>query len=159
MSETISITITRQENFRFLVDFGENIANMISDQPPPLGDNAGPSPEGLLGAAIANCLCSSLLFAINKFKGDPGRVSATATCETGRNKNNRVRVTQVKVNITLGANPDELPHLDRALAQFEEFCTVSQSVRAGISFAVSVRASDGPLLKSGDIRAAAEPAP
>ena len=68
-------------------------------------------------------------------------MSATATCETGRN------VTHVKVDITLGAKPEELPHLDRALAQFEEFCTVSQSIRAGIPFAVSVRASDGRLLK------------
>lgn len=159
MSETICVTITRQEKYRFLVDFGENIPNMISDEPPPLGDNAGPSPERLLGAAIANCLCGSLVFAINKFKGDPGLMCATATCETGRNENNRMRVTQVKVDIVLGTNPDELPHLDRALSQFEEFCTVSQSVRAGIPFAVSVRASDGRLLKSGDIRAVAEPAP
>lgn len=159
MSETICVTITRQEKFRFRVVFGENIPNMISDEPPPFGDNAGPSPERLLGTAIANCLCSSLLFAINKFKGDPGQVSATATCETGRNENNRMRVTQVKVDIALGASPGELPHLDRALAQFEEFCTVSQGVRAGIPIIVSVRAADGRLLKSGDIRAVAEPAP
>ena len=70
-------------------------------------------------------------------------MSATATCETARNENNRLRVTHVKVDIALGAKPEELPHLDRAL----EFCTVSQSVRAGIPFAVSVRASDGRLLK------------
>jgi hypothetical protein len=74
-------------------------------------------------------------------------MSAMATCETGRNENNRLRVTHVKVDIALGAKPEELPHLDRALAQFGEFCTVSQSVRAGIPFAVSVRASDGRLLK------------
>jgi organic hydroperoxide reductase OsmC/OhrA len=159
MSETICVTVTRQEKYRFLVDFGENIPAMVSDEPQPLGDGAGPSPERLLGVAIANCLCSSLLFAINKFKGDPGRVSATATCETGRNENNRVRVTHVTVDIVLGTKPDELPHLDRALSQFEEFCTVSQSVRAGIPFAVSVRASDGRLLKSGDIQSVAEPAP
>ena len=159
MSETICVTITRQKKYRFLVDFGDNISNMVADEPPPLGEGAGPSPERLLGAAIANCLCASLVFAINKFKGDPGRLSATATCETGRNENNRVRVTNVKVDIALGTNPDELPHLDRALSQFEEFCTVSQSVRAGIPLAVSVRASDGRLLKSGDMRSVAGAAP
>ena len=94
-----------------------------------------------------NCLCSSLVFAVNKFKGDPGRMTATATCETGRNENNRLRVTHIQVDIGLGADPDALPHLDRALAQFEEFCTVSQSVRAGIPFAVSVTAPDGRVLK------------
>jgi uncharacterized OsmC-like protein len=71
MSETICVTITRQEKYRFLVDFGENIPNIVSDEPPPLGDKAGPSPQRLLGAAIANCLCGSLVFAVNKFKGDP----------------------------------------------------------------------------------------
>ena len=61
----------------------------------------------------------------------------TATCETGRNENNRLRVAHVKVDIALGVKSKELPHLGRALAQFEEFCTVSQSVRAGIPFAVT----------------------
>ena len=49
-------------------------------------------------------------------RGDPRRLSATATCETGRNENNRVRVTDVKVDIALGTNPNELPHLDPALS-------------------------------------------
>ena len=149
MSEKICVTVTRQEKYRFLVDFGGDIPHTVGDEPPPLGDGAGPSPERLLGAAVANCLCSSLVFAVNKFKGDPGRLTATATCETGRNEANRLsrneanrlRVTHIKVDIALGANPEELPHLDRALAQFEEFCT------AGIPFAVSVEAPDGRALK------------
>jgi uncharacterized OsmC-like protein len=147
MGEKVCVTVTRQEKYRFLVDFGENLPQTVGDEPPPLGEGAGPSPERLLGAAMANCLCSSLVFAINKFKGDPGRVTATATCETGRNEKNRLRVTGIKVDIALGADPDALPHLDRALAQFEEFCTVSQSVRAGIPFSVSVQGPDGRALK------------
>jgi uncharacterized OsmC-like protein len=76
MSETICVTVTRQEKYRFLVDFGENIPKAIADEPPPLGDGAGPSAERLLAAAMANCLCASFVFAINKFEGDPGRLSA-----------------------------------------------------------------------------------
>ncbi len=147
MSEKICVTVTRQDKYRFLVDFGPGIPQWEGDESPPLGGGAGPSPEKLLGAAVANCLCSSLVSAVNKFKGDPGRMTATATCETGRNENNRLRVTHIQVDIGLGADPDALPHLDRALAQFEEFCTVSQSVRAGIPFAVSVTAPDGRVLK------------
>ena len=37
--------------------------------------------------------------------------------------------------------------LDRALAQFEDFCTVSRSVRTGIPFTVTVRSPDGRVLK------------
>ena len=49
--------------------------------------------------------------------------------------------------MTLGVAPESLGHLDRALAQFEEFCTVSQSVRAGIPFTVTVKGPDGRVLK------------
>jgi hypothetical protein len=63
----VSVTITRQDKYRFLVDFGPAIAPTLADEPPPLGDGAGPSPTQLLAAAIANCLSSSLLFAHGKF--------------------------------------------------------------------------------------------
>ena len=73
MTEQISVTVTRQEKYQFLVDFGPDIANTIADEPAPLGGAVGPSPSQLLAAAVANCLSSSLLFAHGKFKEDPGR--------------------------------------------------------------------------------------
>ena len=147
MGEEISVTVTREERYRFIVDFGAGIGNSIADEPPPLGDGAGPSPSQLLAAAVANCLSASLLFAHGKFKEDPGRLTTTAICEIGRNEKNRLRVTGMKVAITLGVEPESLHHLDRALAQFEDFCTVSQSVRSGIPFTVTVRSPNGRVLK------------
>jgi uncharacterized OsmC-like protein len=147
MGEEVSVTITRQDKYRFLVDFGPVIAQTVADEPPPLGDRAGPSPTQLLAAAIANCLSSSLLFAHGKFKEDPGRLKTTVTCEIGRNERNRLRVMAMKVTITLGVAPESLGHLDRALAQFEDFRTVSQSVRTGIPFTVTVKSPDGRVLK------------
>jgi uncharacterized OsmC-like protein len=147
MSEPISVTITRQENYQFLVDFGPNIAKIVADEPAPLGATAGPSPSELLAAAVANCLSASLLFALAKFREDPGRLTATAICEVGRNEKNRLRVTGIKVTMTLGVAPESLSHLDRALAQFEDFCTVSQSVRSGIPFTVTIKSPDGRILK------------
>jgi organic hydroperoxide reductase OsmC/OhrA len=101
----------------------------------------------LLAAAVANCLSASLLFAHGKYKEDPGRLTTTAVCEIERNEKNRLRVTGIKVAMTLGVAPESLSHLDRALAQFEDFCTVSQSVRAGIPFTVTVKSPDGRVLK------------
>jgi uncharacterized OsmC-like protein len=147
MSETTCVNVTREDRFRFLIDFGPGVPEIMGDEPPPLGSGAGPSPEGLLAAAVANCMCSSLVFALNKFKGDPGRLTATATCKTDRNESNRLRVTHISLDIMLGAPPDGLPHLDRALAQFEEFCTVSESVRAGVPLTVNVLGPDGRTLK------------
>jgi uncharacterized OsmC-like protein len=147
MSGEVSVTVTRQDKYRFVVDFGPNIAKTLADEPPPIGDGAGPSPWQFLAAAVANCLTASFLFANGKFKEDPGRLTTMAICETGRNENNRLRVTGMKVTITLGVPPESLHHLDRALAQFEDFCTVSQSVRSGIPFTVTVRSSDDRVLK------------
>jgi organic hydroperoxide reductase OsmC/OhrA len=147
MTETISVTITRQDKYKFLVDFGDAMATTIADLPPPLGDAAGPSPEHLLAAAVANCMASSYLFAHAKYKEDPGRLTTTVSCEIGRNDKNRVRVTALNVAITLGVPPETLGHLERTLATFEEFCTVSQSVQAGIPLHVTVKGPDGRVLK------------
>jgi uncharacterized OsmC-like protein len=148
MSDEVAVTITRQDHYRFVVDFGAGLAPATTDEAPPLGGGAGPSPTRLLAAAVANCLAASLTFASAKFKMDPGRLTATATCAIGRNERHRLRVTGIKVDITLGVPPESLAQLDRALAQFEDFCTVSQSVKTGIPLTVTVAAPDGRVLKS-----------
>jgi uncharacterized OsmC-like protein len=145
MSNTV--TVIRQDGYRFLVDFGPGIAQAVTDEPAPLGHGAGPSPSQLLAAAVANCLSASLVFAHSKFKDDPGRMTAAVTWETARNERNRLRITGLTVVLTLGVAPDALKNLDRALEQFEDFCTVSQSVRAGIPFTVTVKGPDGRILK------------
>ena len=145
--EEVRVTITREEDYRFSMEFDPGMAAVVTDEPAPIGGGAGPSPSQLLAAAVANCLSASLLFAVGKFKGDPGKLTATATCEIGRNEKGRLRVTGIRVGITLGTAPETLSHLERALAQFEEFCTVSQSVRTGIPISVSVKAPDGHVLK------------
>jgi organic hydroperoxide reductase OsmC/OhrA len=147
MTEAISVTITRQDKYKFVVDFGEAMAKTLADLPPPLGEGAGPSPEHLLAAAVANCMSASFVFAHAKYKEDPGQLSTTVTCEIGRNDKNRVRVTKLNVAITLGVAPETLRHLERTLATFEEFCTVSQSVQAGIPLQVTVKSPDGRVLK------------
>lgn len=139
--EAVSVTITRQQGYQFLVDFGAGLPGLLADEPAPLGTGTGPSPNQLLLSAIANCLSASLLFALQKFKQDPGTLRATATATTGRNENKRLRITQVDVMLQLDKPAAELEHLERVLAQFEDFCTVTQSVKQGIP--VTVRVQDG----------------
>ncbi|HSX94709.1 MAG TPA: OsmC family protein [Hydrogenophaga sp.] len=146
MSESVSITVTRQRGYQFLVDFGGAMPAINADLPAPLGQGAGPSPEHLLLAAVANCLSASLLFALQKYKQDPGALSATATATIGRNEDKRLRVTGVDVALSLGKPAAELEHLERALAQFEDFCTVTQSVRAGMDVRLSVSDATGQRL-------------
>ena len=54
---------------------------------------------------------------------------------------------RIAVRITLGVPGASLQHLDRALAQFEAFCTVGESVRQGIPVDVEVYDAEGKRLK------------
>ena len=148
MSGNTQVTITRQSGYQFLVDFGEGLPQWLADEPAPLGEGNGPAPDHLLLAPVANCLSASLLFALQKFKQDPGRLVATASPLVERNDQKRLRVTGMRVQLCLGKPAAEIEHLDRVLAQFEDFCTVSMSVRQAIDISVQVLAAAGVQLKA-----------
>ena len=147
MSDAATVTLTRQSGYQFLVDFGPAIAQLTADEPPPLGAAAGPAPNHLLLAAVANCLSASLLFSLQKFKQDPGTLVATASAVVGRNAEKRLRIEAINVRLELGQAAADIEHLERVLDQFEAFCTVSMSVREGIAINVQVRDGAGGLLK------------
>jgi len=147
MAETLSVTITQKQNYQFLVDFGEAIPGLLADEPAPIGKGEGPAPTHMLLAAVANCLSASLLFSLQKFKQDAGGITTTATCIVDRNESNRLRIQQIDVAIQLGKEGAELAHLDRVLGQFEDFCTVTQSVQAGIPVKISVTDGKGVRLE------------
>lgn len=147
MSQAATVTLTRLSGFQFQIDFGLDTPALFSDEPSPLGQSSGPAPNHLLLAAVANCLSASLVFALGKFKQDPGPMKATATATTGRNPANRLRIQHIDVHLELQKPGASFGHLDRVLAQFEEFCTVSMSVRQGIEIGVRVSDADGAVLK------------
>ncbi|MFC6441437.1 OsmC family protein [Bowmanella sp. JS7-9] len=133
---TIDVQLTLLDGYKFEVDFGE-MGQLFTDEPPPLGKGHGPNPGKLLIASVANCLAASLMFAIRKFKEDPGKVSANVRGDMQR-IDGRWRITHIQVDLKLGKTAAEMPHLQRALAQFEDFCIVTQSVRSGIDVTVNV---------------------
>lgn len=141
------VHLTQRRDYQFQVDFGAGIAPLLADEPPPLGSGQGPSPEQLLAAAVGNCLAASLLFALRKYKQLPEPIAAEVSTTTGRNAENRLRIQAMQVVLTLGQPAAALQHLDRALAQFEDFCTVTQSVRGGIEVNVRVVDALGARLK------------
>lgn len=141
------VRLTQQRDYQFEVDFGAGIAPLRADEPPPLGSGQGPSPEQLLAAAVGNCLAASLLFSLRKYKQQPEPIAAEVSVGTGRNAENRLRIQTLQVVLTLGQPAAALQHLERALAQFEDFCTVTQSVRGGIDVNVQVVDALGARLK------------
>ncbi len=142
-----SVELRLLDGYKFEIDFGE-AGQLFSDETPPLGEGTGPNPSRLLAAAVANCLAASLLFAVRKFKEDPGQVKAVVHGELER-QDGRWRIGKLQVELQLGHNAVEIPHLERALSQFENFCVVTQSVRQGIEVSVQVVDSDGQLVHQG----------
>ena len=148
MSETAPhVTLRQRDAYQFDIEFAPQLPLLRSDEPPPLGQGNGPTPAQLLLAAVANCMSSSLVFALGKFKNDARGVTTTASAEVGRNEAGRLRVKRIALRIDLGAAAAELQHVERILDQFEEFCTVGQSVRTGIPTDIEVWDGAGVRLK------------
>ena len=145
MSEPVRIT--QLKDYQFRVEFGAAIPFLVADEPSPLGAGLGPTPSQLLLASVANCLTASLLFAMRKFKQEADGIAATASARIGRNDEQRLRVQEIFIAITLGKAAHEIDQLDRIVSQFEAFCTVSQSVGQGIPINVTVHDAVGVRVK------------
>ena len=146
MSDTdgIRLVLEQEGPYAFKVSFdGTALEALHTDEPAPLGGGAGPNPSALLLAGVANCLSASLVFALRKFKNSPGPIRADITARKERNAEGRWRIPRAEVVITLADKAAALEHFDRVLAQFEQFCIVTQSVRDGMAVEVSVIDADG----------------
>jgi uncharacterized OsmC-like protein len=143
----VHVTLEQKQDYQFAVNFGGNVPLLTADEPAPLGGGLGPSPVQLLAAAVGNCLADSLLFALRKFKQKPEPLRCDVEAQVGRNSEGHLRVLQINAVLTLGVPAADLEHLDRVLEQFENFCTVTQSVGQGIKVTVEVFDSNAFRLK------------
>ncbi len=143
-TESIRLTLEQDEDYSFRIRFDEtSLADLMTDEPSPLGHDRGPNPSRLLLAAVANCLSASLLFALRKFRNTPGTIVTEATAELARNEQGRLRVGHIHVDIRLAEPAATHASLERILAQFEDFCVVTESVRHGVEVSVAVIDADG----------------
>ena len=146
-TESITVTLTQETDFSFRIAFdGASMPDLLSDESPPLGRGAGPDPTRLLVAAIGSCLGSSLLFALRKFKNTPGTIVARMRSYPTRNEQGRLRIGHIAAEIQLPENAGDYKQIERIIAQFEEFCVVTQSVRTGIPVEVTVIDGEGAVL-------------
>ncbi|MFB3776727.1 MAG: OsmC family protein [Bryobacteraceae bacterium] len=137
---TLSVDQVHDYEFRVRFDKPE-LTDLVLDEPPPLGKDRGPNPARLLAAAIANCLCASLLFCTRRSRVELGPIHAEVKMQIVRNENKRLRVGKVEVVIDPRLSEAEREKAARCLEIFEDFCIVTQSVRNGIDISVSVKGS------------------
>jgi len=145
--KTINVYLQQQSDYRFEIHFEDNMPVLTSDEPVPLGTGTGPSPVQLLCAAVGNCLSDSLLFAFRKFKQTPEPIQCEVQAQVGRNEQGRIRVLKIAAKLKLGVAGAQLEQAERVLSQFEEFCTVTQSVGQGIPIHTRVLDVHGVVLK------------
>ena len=143
----VEVALQQQENYRFLAQYEGDTPDLLTDEPAPLGGNQGPSPAQLLVTALGNCLSDSLVFALGKFHQPNDGIRTEAVGHLGRNDDNHLRVVGVDVTLHLGHPAAQFQRLERILDQFEQFCTVSQSVVTALPIQLKVLDSEGVLLK------------
>lgn len=145
-----SLTLTQEHDYAFRIAFDDTaIPSLLTDEPPPIGGDAGPNPSRLLVAAVANCLGASLLFALRKYKNTPMAIRVHAKARMARNEQGRLRVGHVAVTIDLPDAAADYHQFERLLAQFENFCVVTESVRHGVPVDVTVRDAAGVVVHEG----------
>lgn len=143
MSEPVSaftLRLEQVEDYQFRVQFDkQGLPDLIMDEPPPLGKDSGPSPARVLASAIAGCLSASFLFCARKARVQLGPVHAEIRMQIVRNENKRLRVGRVEVDLDPHLPEEEKEKARRCLDLFQDFCTVTQSIRDGIDVSVRVK--------------------
>jgi uncharacterized OsmC-like protein len=139
MSEPeLRVTMEQVEGLEFRVRFDwEEAGELLLDEPEPLGHRRGPNATRLLAAAVGNCLTASLAFCLHRSRATVQGLTTTVTGQVVRNDKNRLRVGNLDVRIQLPAGVEGAA-LERCLGMFEDFCTVTASIRQGIPVAVEV---------------------
>lgn len=89
-----------------------------------------------MSAAVGHCLSSSLLYCLGKAKVKVKKLDTAVKANVERNEEGYLRVAGLAVQIHLEVNEEDKLRVPRCLSIFENYCTVTQSIRKGIEVKV-----------------------
>ena len=143
MSEEFSskVNISLEKEMIFKCDLGDiKVADCYIDESNVKEiDMLGPNPTKLLGMAILGCLSASFIFCIKKRNLTLNNLKAEGTVIISRNNKGFLRVKKIDVKInTKINNPETLKRAKLCKKMFENYCTITQSVRNGINVNVDI---------------------
>ena len=143
MSETHTVRLKFEDGYRCRATFDSvpGAPEMVLDEPAPLGYASGPNAMDMLAASIGNCLGASLLFCLKKSRADVAGLSVSVTTHTTRNDAGRLRISHVDAELSSAVSAADAAKSDRCAGLFEDFCTVTASLRAGVEVNVSLKSS------------------
>lgn len=136
----ISITMDQIQDYQFRVKFDrEQYPDLLMDEPPPVGKDTAPNPSRLLAAAVGNCLSASFLFSARKVRAGIVSLHTSVKVWYERNDKGRLRIGRMQVEIEPIFDAPDPAKIERCKALFEDYCVVTQSVRAGFPVSVEVK--------------------
>jgi len=140
MSEKNIVTKLRLiDGYQFNVEFDvEYLPNLLLDETKPDGEGSGPNPPRLLAAAVGHCMSSSLIYCLKKARIPIRDIETTVKTSLFRNEHGNLRIRSIDVQISLKVNEEDELRVQRCLTLFEDYCTVTQSIRKGIEVNVHV---------------------
>jgi uncharacterized OsmC-like protein len=137
--QTHHVTVRLSHGFEFIAEFDDvpDAPPLLLDEPKPLSGNRAPNAAALLGAAVGNCLAASLTFCLRRARVDVEGLTARVTTHVSRNERGRHRITGIDVELdpVFGENT----RIAGCEGLFEDFCTVTASVKHGIPVHVSLK--------------------
>jgi uncharacterized OsmC-like protein len=140
LSESALTKLKRIEGYKFRAEFdAEGMPDLVVDESKPAGENSGPNPMRLLSVAVGHCLSSSLLFCLTKARINVKDLETNVQAATEKNEEGHLRIKNLDVQVRLVVDEKDKARVPRCLEIFENYCTVTQSVRRGIDVTVNVR--------------------
>ena len=128
------------DGYKFLVKSDvDYIADFYVDETKPEGEGSGPNPPRLLATAVGHCLSSSLIYCLKKARIPIKKIQTTVKTNTYRNEKGYLRIQSIEVTINLQINDEDKNRISRCLTLFEEYCTVTQSIRKGIKVDIKIK--------------------
>jgi len=138
VSESVSTKLVFLEGYRFKVEFDvDSVANIVVDEMKPVGEGLGPNPTRLLSVSVGQCLSSSLLYCLGKARVKVKKLATVVTADVRRNDEGYLRVVGLVVQMHLEVDEEDKSRVPRCLSIFENYCTVTQSIRSGIEVKVN----------------------
>ena len=143
--QTRTVDLEHIEGFQFRIAFGEGLPTLVADEPAPLGTGTGPEASRLLAAAVGNCLSASLFLCLQKSRVSVEDLRTTVTLTMGRNEQGRLRVARGDVKVVVKTS-ESAGKLDRCLSMFEDYRTVTATLRQAFPISVTVFDALGQMI-------------
>jgi uncharacterized OsmC-like protein len=142
MSEARShhATVRLTRDYEFVAEFDDvpGVPSIVFDEPEPLGGSRAPNAVAVLGAAVGNCLAASLTYCLRRARMDVEAMTASVTTHVARNERGRYRIEGIDVELDPVVGAGGQP-IGRCSDLFEDFCTVTASIKQGIPVRVSLK--------------------